>query len=82
MQSLLSTHVDKVHALEVHSSSSSSSSSSSTSSSSHSIHEVGVEGKSDDDNYAMSEDDEGELSKGNIIEVVRTMAGTIHSEGK
>ena len=81
MQSLLSTHVDKVHALEVHSSSSSSSSSS-TSSSSHSIHEVGVEGKSDDDNYAMSEDDEGELSKGNIIEVVRTMAGTIHSEGK
>ena len=80
MQSLLSTHVDKVHALEVHSSSSSSSSS--TSSSSHSIHEVGVEGKSDDDNYAMSEDDEGELSKGNIIEVVRTMAGTIHSEGK
>ena len=77
MQSLLSTHVDKVCALEVHSSSSSSSSSSP-----HSIHEVGVEGESDDDNYAMSEGDEGELSKGNIIEVVRTMAGTIHSEGK
>lgn len=54
----------------------------SSSSSSHSIHEVEVEGESDDDDSAMSEGDEGELSKGGIIEAVRTMAGTIHSEGK
>lgn len=75
MQSLLATHINKVHALEgvfkeyeaikheVPVLCELVECLNASSSSSHSIHKVEVEGKSDNDNSSMSEGDKGELPK-------------------